>query len=451
MTIKEHLKETVSLALPVVIAQVGFVMMGVVDSAMVGRLGDAPLAASSLSLSLFFIITVIGLGIVMAMTPLVAIAVGSSDSDKCSRVFHQGIWVSLFSGIILNIVVYFGTDIISYMDQPKEVVDLALSYTRIISFSIPPMLLFTGYKQFIEGLSFTRPAMVISIAANVVNFFFNWIFIYGNWGAPALGLDGAGYATLGSRIFMFVSLAVFVHKNREFKRFGLKIFPFKGLDENGKEILRIGIPSGIQYFFEVGCFATAAFMVGWIGKDELASHQIALNVASLTYLVCLGLSTAGTIRVGNAVGAKNITQVRKAATVALFLGASFMVCAGILLIIFKEHIPLLYASDPEVVSIAPKLLMIAAFFQIFDGTQAIALGNLRGITDVKIPTVITFIAYWLIGLPGAYIFGFPLGLGTEGIWYGLSLSLIASSLMLNIRFFVKTGNPNMFREKIAEK
>ncbi len=441
MTNKEHFKETVSLALPVVVAQVGFVMMGVVDSAMVGRLGDAPLAASSLSLSLFFIITVIGLGIVMAMTPLVAIAVGSSDSSKCSSVFHQGIWVSFFTGIILNLVVYFGTDIIAYMDQPKEVVDLSLSYTRIISFSIPPMLLFTGYKQFIEGLSFTRPAMVIAIVANFVNFFFNWVFIYGNLGAPALGLDGAGFATLGSRIFMFVTLAIFVHKNREFERFKLKLFPFKGLDENGREILKIGIPSGIQYFFEVGCFATAAFMVGWIGKDELASHQIALNVAGLTYLICLGLSTAGTIRVGNAVGAGNLLQIKKAASTALILGASFMVCAGIALILLKNYIPQLYTSDPEVVSIAPKLLLIAAFFQIFDGTQAIALGNLRGITDVKVPTVITFIAYWLIGLPGAYIIGFPLGLGTEGIWYGLSLSLIASSLMLNIRFFMKIRKP----------
>jgi MATE family multidrug resistance protein len=182
-------------------------------------------------------------------------------------------------------------------------------------------------------------------------------------------------------------------------------------------------------------------MVGWIGKDELASHQIALNIASITYLVCLGLSTAGTIRVGNAVGSKKKEEVKIAGTVALSLGISFMIFAGCLLILFKDIIPFLYTSDAEVVVIAPKLLLIAAFFQIFDGAQAIALGNLRGITDVRVPMVITFVAYWLIGLPSAYILGFPVGLGTEGVWYGLSISLIASSVMLNTRFFLKIRNP----------
>lgn len=437
MSYKNQFKETLSLALPVVITQIGFVMMGVVDSVMVGRIGDAPLAASSISVGFFFIITVVGLGIVMAMTPLVAIAVGSADREKCSVVFQQGIWVSFFTGVILNLITFFGAELIPYMDQPPEVAQLAVSYTQIISLSTIPMLIFTAYKQFIEGLSFTRPAMVVAILANFINVFCNWIFIYGNLGFEPMGLDGAGIATLGSRIFMLISLAIFVHKSSEFKRYNLRIFPFKGINEIGKEILRIGVPSGFQYFFEVGCFATAAFMVGWIGKDELASHQIALNVSSITYLACLGLSTAGTIRVGNALGAGDMSGVKKAGSIALFMGASFMIVAGLSFIMFNDLIPRLYTSDAEVVLFAPKLLMIAAFFQIFDGTQAIALGNLRGITDVKIPTVITFIAYWVIGLPSAYLLGFPLGLGTEGVWYGLSISLIASSLMLNTRFFLK--------------
>lgn len=437
MTLKTHFNETISLATPVVIGQVGITMMGVVDSAMVGRVGDAPLAAASISQGFFFIITVIGLGIVYAITPLVAIAVGSADHETPSKVFRQGFWVSLITSVILGFVIYFGVDLIRYMDQPPEVTELALSYTRILSLSIPPMLLFTCYKQFIEGLSFTRPAMVITILANVVNFAFNWVLIYGNLGAPAMGLDGAGLATTGSRLFMFGALAYFVHSSREFKRFDLKIFPFSGLDTHGREILRIGLPSGFQYFFEVGCFAASAFMVGWIGKDDLASHQIAMNVAATTYLVCLGLSTAGTIRVGNALGASDFSEVKKAGMMALLLGVGFMVFSGIMLIIFREEIPYFYTSDLEVVEIAPKLLLIAAFFQIFDGTQAVALGILRGIKEVKLPTVITFIAYWLIGLPAAWILGFPLGLGTEGIWYGLSISLIASSFMLNGRFFYR--------------
>ncbi len=436
MSYKNQFKETLSLALPVIITQIGFVMMGVVDSVMVGRIGDAPLAASSISVGFFFIITVVGLGIVMAMTPMVAIAVGSADREKCSIVFQQGIWVSFFTGVILNLITFFGAKLIPSMDQPPEVAQLAVSYTQIISLSTIPMLVFTAYKQFIEGLSFTRPAMVVAILANLINVFCNWIFIYGNLGFEPMGLDGAGIATLGSRIFMLISLAAFVHKSSEFKRYNLRIFPFSGINEIGREILRIGVPSGFQYFFEVGCFATAAFMVGWIGKDELASHQIALNVSSITYLACLGLSTAGTIRVGNALGAGDMSGVKKAGSIALFMGASFMIAAGLSFILLNDLIPRFYTSDAEVLLFAPKLLMIAAFFQIFDGTQAIALGNLRGITDVKIPTVITFIAYWVIGLPSAYLLGFPLGLGTEGVWYGLSISLIASSLMLNTRFFI---------------
>ena len=447
MKIRTHLKETISLATPVVIGQVGITMMGVVDSAMVGRVGDAPLAASSISQGFFFIITVIGLGIVYAITPLVAIAIGSADNETPAKVFRQGFWVSLITSIVLGTMIYFGVDLIRQLDQPKEVTELAISYTRILAFSLPPMLVFACYKQFIEGLSFTRPAMVITLLANLVNFVFNWVLIYGNLGAPSLGLDGAGIATLGSRIFMFAALAYFVHRNREFKRFGLKILPFRGLDQYGKEILRIGIPSGFQYFFEVGCFSAAAFMVGWIGKDDLASHQIAMNVAATTYLVCLGVSTAGTIRVGNALGAFDIAEVKRAGASALALGVGFMIFSGIMLIVFREEIPFLYTSDKEVVDIAPKLLLIAAFFQIFDGTQAVALGILRGIKEVRIPTVITFIAYWIIGLPSALLFGFPLGLGTEGIWYGLSISLVASSLMLNGRFFLLTRK--MAREGVT--
>jgi len=435
--LKNHFRETINLAVPVVIGQVGITLMGIVDSAMVGRVGAASLAAASISGGFFFIITVVGLGIISSITPLVAIAVGSFNDAAPGKLFKQGFWVTVITSAILNLIVYFGAEVIHYMDQPPDVAELAISYTRIISFSILPMLLFICYKQFIEGLSFTRPAMVIALAANLVNFFFNWILIYGNLGAPSLGLDGAGVATLLSRIFMFVSLAYFVHRSTKFSRFGLKILPYGGPDEHGREILRLGLPSGFQSFFEVGFFALSAFMVGWIGKNSLASHQIAMNVASTTYLVCLGISTAGTIRVGNALGAGNISEVKRAGSVAIYLGVGFMLLSGILLVIFKSVIPLLYTNEPKVLEIASTLLTIAALFQVFDGSQAVALGVLRGIKEVKIPTVITFIAYWLIGLPAALLLGFVLNLGTKGIWFGMSISLIASSVMLNSRFFLK--------------
>lgn len=437
-SVKTHIKNTFILAFPVIIGQLGFIMMGVVDSLMVGKLGAAPLAAASLGNHLLIVVFVIGIGTSMAVTPLVAISVGAKKYEECGVYFRQSLLVNLVLAVVLMIGVIIGAELIVFFDQPTAVAVQATSYTRILGFTAIPMMLFQTYKQFIEGLSVMRPAMVITLIANLVNAFTNWVLIYGNLGFPALGLDGAGWATFTSRIFMALALMVFVMRNQFFKQYDVS-FHFKSINLVViKRILSIGLPSGFQYFFEVGAFSTAVIMVGWLGTTQLAAHQIAINLASISFMAVLGISAAGSIRVGNAVGKQDISETRKAGFTAIISGALIMAFSGTIFIIFRNYLPMLYVDDKSVITIASSLLIIAALFQLSDGTQAVGIGILRGLTDVKIPTAITFIAYWLIGLPVGYLLGFTLELGVQGVWYGLLFGLTTSGILLTLRFNAKS-------------
>ena len=436
--IKVHIKNTAKLAYPVVIGQLGFIMMGVVDSLMVGGLGATPLAAASIANGLFILILIIGIGVSNAVTPLVAIAVGAKKFDDCGVLFRQSLLVNMTLGLLLMIITYVGADFIVYLNQPQGVVLQAISYTKILGYSIVPAMVFQSYKQFIEGLSIMKPAMIVTILANLINAGFNWILIYGKFGLPELRLDGAGWATFASRIFMGLVLMIYVMKLDYFKKFDVS-FRFKALNIPViKKILRIGIPSAFQYIFEVGAFSFAVIMVGWLGTKQLAAHQIAINLASISFMSAVGISSAGGIRVGNAVGEQSIKETRRAGFSAILLGASMMASFGIIFVTLNRLLPSLYINDPQVISIASSLLLIAAIFQISDGTQAVGIGILRGLTDVKIPTLITFIAYWVLALPTGYLLAFVFNLKVIGIWIGLLIGLTASATMLTLRFNKKS-------------
>jgi len=438
VTYKEHLLNTINLAYPVIIGQLGFIMMGVVDSLMVGSIGPAPLAAASLGNSLTIIVFIIGLGISFAVTPLVAISVGAKKYPECGIYFRQSLLINLTVGLILMTVTILGSELIIYFDQPIEVTMLAKSYTKILGLGALPLMLFQTYKQFIEGLSIMKPAMILAILANVVNAFINWLLIFGKFGFPALGLDGAGWATFSSRVFLAAGLMIYVMNKSSFKQYDVS-FHFKNINFPViKKILSLGLPSGFQYFFEVGAFSFAVIMIGWLGTDQLAAHQIAINLASISFMVVLGISMAGGIRVGNAVGEQNIKQVRMAGFTSIFLALCFMTFSGLVFITFKELLPTFYIKDQTVISLASSLLIIAALFQLSDGVQAVGIGILRGLTDVKIPTVITFIAYWIVGLPTAYLLGFILKLDVQGVWIGLLAGLTTSAVLLTLRFNTKS-------------
>lgn len=409
-------------------------MMGVVDSIMVGSLGPAPLAAASLGNSLTILIFIIGIGVSFAVTPLVAISVGAKKYSECGIYFRQSLLVNLIFGFILMAVVGLGSELLIYFDQPDDVIYLARSYTKILALGGLPVMLFQTYKQFIEGLSVMKPAMVFTILANFVNAFVNWTLIFGNLGFPAMGLDGAGWATFASRTFLAAGMLVYVMNKKSFKQYDVT-FHFKNINIPViKKILALGLPSGFQYFFEIGAFAFAVIMIGWLGTDQLAAHQIAINLASISFMVVLGLSMSGGIRVGNAVGKQNIRQVRRAGFTSLVIAACVMTVSGLIFIILKDFLPTLYIDNESVISIASSLLVIAALFQLSDGVQAVGIGILRGLTDVKIPTAITFIAYWIVGLPVGYLLGFTFGMDVEGVWIGLLAGLTTSAVLLTLRF-----------------
>ena len=432
--IKQHIKETLKLAYPVIIGQLGHMMLGVVDSIMVGRLGAVPLAAASLVNGLILLVIVLGIGMSVALTPLVAIAKGSENHDQCGIILRQGLLVNLVFSVLLVFVVYFFAHIIHYLNQPYEVAVYAESYLKILSFSIIPFMMFQTYKQFIEGLSFTKPAMIILILANIVNAFGNWVLIYGNLGMPRLELDGAGYSTLLTRIFIVIAIFAYVTSAKQFKQYDPTL-RFRSINWVViRKIIDLGIPGGFQMFFEVGGFAFAAVMIGWIGANELAAHQIAINLASITFMVGLGISIAVTIRIGNYLGKKDLEGIKSAGYSALFIIATIMGSFGIMFIILRNFLPTLYIDDPVVIEIASSLIIIAAIFQVVDGLQVVGIGILRGLTDLKAPMVIAFFAYWVIGLPSAYLLGFTFKFGVEGVWINFVIGLSIAAIFFIRRF-----------------
>lgn len=431
---KADFNTTFSLAYPVMLSQLGQVMVGVADNVMVGRLGAIPLAAASLANSIFFLMLMFGIGISMAVTPMVAAADGEGKIGKIGKFLSHGFVINGFSSLVLFLVILGLSPGLRWLGQPEEVVTLAIPYLLIITFSMVPFMFFQTYKQFIEGLSQTKQAMYITVFFNLFNVGLNWLLIYGHWGFPALGLNGAGWATLISRILMAVAIYLYVTRSERYARF-LMGFSLKNLRFSIlKRMLRIGIPTGLQFVFEVGAFSTAAIMMGWIGVNALAAHQIAINLASISYMMASGLSAAAMVRVGNQLGRRDIGKLRQVGFSIFGMVAVFMLLFGLAFLLFRNHLPLLYIEEREVVEMAASLLVVAAFFQISDGLQVVGLGALRGLSDVKIPTLVTLVAYWVIGLPLGYYLSFHLGWSELGIWTGLLTGLTLTAAMLIYRF-----------------
>ena len=429
-----HFRETLRLAIPVSIGQLGHIMLGVVDSFMVGKLGAEPLAASALANGLFFLIMVLGIGMSHAITALVAISRGNNDNENCGKILRQGLLVNSVFSLLMMLLTVIAARMVVYLNQEKLVAELTESYLLILSLSIFPFMLFQTFRQFVEGLSDTKTPMYLAIAANLVNAFGNWILIFGNMGFPSLGLDGAGFATLITRTFLGISMMMIVLYHPKYKNYSPSLL-YKKLDKKIiSQIVKIGLPSGLTYSMEVGAFAIAAIIIGWLGSSALAAHQIAINLASISYMVVLGISSAATIRVGNAFGSSLFKNVKLAGYTAIMLGFSFMTLTGIIFIVLNKFLPTLYIKEAEVISMASSLLVIAALFQVSDGVQAVGLGVLKGLTDVKVPMIITFLAYWIISLPVAYLLGFTLQFGVTGIWVGLLIGLTVAALLFVTRF-----------------
>ncbi len=432
--IKQNLKETIKLAIPLSLGQFGHILMGIVDTIMVGGLGAASLAAAALVNGIFAILMVFGIGLSIAITPLAAVEKGAKRTTEFGGLLSNSLLINVTAAMILAAILFFGAGILGYLNQPVEVVKAGIPYLKIIGISIIPIMFFQTYRQFLEGISDAKPPMYINLLANLANAFLNWVLIYGKFGFPELGLNGAGLATLCTRGLMALSLYLYVRRSKKYIGVVSKT-SFSSFDITKiKKLLSIGLPSGLQLITEVAAFSFIGIMIGWIGTVELAAHQVALNLASATFMVMLGISAAGTIRVGNAVGEKNNQKIRSAGFSSIILCISIMFVFAILLIIFKDLLPYAYISDYKVVKVVSKLIIIAAIFQIFDGLQASSAGVLRGLTDVKFPMFVIFAAYWIIGIPfGAYLC-FYANFGLYGIWIGIVAALIFVGSVLFFRF-----------------
>ena len=425
------------------LGMLGHTFVSFIDNIMVGQLGTAELAAVSLGNSFMFIAMSIGIGFSTAITPLIAEADSSDNLEQAKSTYKNGLFLCTVLGVILFLGIYFSKPLMYLMKQPEEVVRLAIPYLNLVAFSLIPLVIFQAIKQFSDGMSMTKYPMYATLIANIINVVLNYLLIFGKFGFPEMGIVGAAYGTLVSRVVMVLYLWLLLRSKERSKRI-VKNIKFFVLDVLMiKKIINLGSLSAMQMFFEVAIFTAAIWLSGLLGKNPQAANQIALNLSSMTFMVAMGLSVASMIRVGNQKGLQNYNELRRIAFSIFLLGVVFALFFAVLFFIFHKSLPNIYVDlndaenyvdNMEVISIASKLLLAAAFFQISDSIQVVVLGALRGLQDVKIPTILTFVSYWVIGFPVSYFLGKEDMYGSFGIWLGLLAGLTTASILLFIRF-----------------
>lgn len=431
------------LASPVMLGMLGHTFVSFVDNIMVGQLGTAELAAVSLGNSFMFIAMSLGIGFSTAITPLIAEADAEQNFKVGKSYFKHGLFLCTVLGLLLFLLVFFAKPLMYFMKQPEEVVKLAIPYLDLVAVSLIPLIIFQGFKQFSDGLSMTKYPMYATLLGNLVNIALNYILIFGKFGMPQLGIVGAAYGTLASRGIMVGYLWFLLKKNKSSMHYvsNIKFFVLEKLML--KKIFNLGVPSAMQMFFEVAIFTAAIWLSGLLGKNPQAANQIALNLASMTFMVAMGLSVAAMIRVGNQKGLKQYGELRRIAFSIFLFGTVLAIGFAILFLIFHNQLPKLYLDyndvenaldNTEVLKIAAKLLLVASVFQISDSIQVLVLGALRGLQDVKVPMFLLFIAYWVIGFPISWFLGKADVYGSIGIWIGLLAGLTAAAILLYIRF-----------------
>jgi MATE family multidrug resistance protein len=440
---KKEFSTNIRLAYPVILGMLGHTVIGVIDNIMVGRLGATQLAAVSLANSFVFIAMSAGIGFSTAITPIVAQGDAAKDVKTVRSAFQHGLFLCTLIGLILFGVVSLGTPLMHLMRQPDEVIALAKPFIGWVGFSLLPMVIFQGYKQFADGLSLTKYAMYAVIFSNVIHVGINYVLIYGIWFFPKMGMMGAAIGTVISRIAMLIFMHYALSRNAQLKQY-FSNFSFSEIKKSMlKKIVALGLPSSMQMLFEVALFTAAVWLSGFLGKTNQAANQIALSLASMTFMFAMGLSVAAMVRVGNQKGLKDYVNLRIVARSIFLLAIIIEIVFALLFIALHNYLPHWFVNaddaiqlkdNTEVIKIASTLLIVAAIFQISDGIQVVVLGALRGLQDVKIPTVITFVAYWVIGFPISFYLGLYTPLKATGIWIGLLAGLTAAALFLYLRF-----------------
>ena len=415
---KDQYKSNLRLALPVVLTQLGQILTQVADNLMVGRYGGddpVPLAAVSFGGAVFFILFIAAIGIALGMTPLVGELYAQGDREKSAGLLQNGILFYTLLGFAMAAVQYAVIPLMYHLGQPVEVVDMAIPYYKMLVFSMPFVMLFFAFKQFLEGVGNTKVEMVVTIIANLANIGFNAVFIYGRFGLPEMGAEGAGLGTLLSRIIAPILMIGYFYNRHKYRGYLDGFSPRNYSWATVKNLLHMGLPISMQMFLEASAFVGTGIMMGWFGKETMSANQIAVTIGNCAFMIVMSIGAATTIRVSHCYGARNIGELSLAAK------ASYHI------------IPTFFSTNPEVIAIASQLLVFAALYQLSDGIQNVSVGILRGIQDVKIIMPIAFVSYWLLNLPVGYLFGFTLGMGPTGLFLGFSFGLSAAAVMMIVR------------------
>jgi len=436
--LRHEIKAVIHLAIPVAISQVGMMLMGFVDTLMLGRLSAEALAAGALGHSISIALTVFPMGVLMALDPLVAQAFGAGDHGRVAARFQQGLVLATVMVLPVALLMWWGGSLMRITGQSPVIVDLSTLYLRALIPGNAFFLLFVAIRQTLQAMSLVRPALIAILVANVVNVLANYALIFGHFGFPALGVLGSGWATSFSRSVMLLGLLVAGWQRLRFAFApSLRVWSHRGY----RQMLKIGIPTGTHIAIELWLFVAVALMMGNLGVRELAGHQITFNLAAMTFMVPLGISGAAATRVGNAIGRGDQAGARRAAAVCLVLGGSMMTVFGLIFWQAPQFLSRLYTHELDVIAVAATLIPIAAAYQVFDGLQVVAVGSLRGAADTRTPAAIALVGFWFFGLPLAWWLAYPRGLGAPGLWWGLTTSLALVAVLLLIRLRLRFSQP----------
>ncbi|HEX7675675.1 MAG TPA: MATE family efflux transporter [Bdellovibrio sp.] len=427
-------KLLLKLAGPIIVGQVGQNLIQLADTLLVGALGPVALGASAFAGSLFIVFLIFGLGILAPTTALFAKMQGQENFPHGGVLLRHSLAVALGISAVLIAAIYLLIPHLAWFGQRAEILSLGMPFLKIITWSILPSMIYQCYKQFTDGIGKTKVGMYVMIAGVIINVALNYVLIHGSYGFPRLGLNGSAWATLIARTLMAFGMVLYVHLHPKFKVYMAERWIHNFDHQILKSMLRLGIPTGFTYFFEVGAFSSAAVMMGWFGAIPLAAHQITISLASTSFLITLGIGIAASIRVGFEMGRGDYSLARHAGFTAIKIGGFYMGLCALGFFFLRHWFPTFYVTDPDVIEWAARFFVVVAIFEIFDGVQAVSIGALRGMSDTQWPGIIAFFAYWVMGLPGGYLLAFHLGAGPVGIWLGLLIGLIFASVFLSWRF-----------------
>ena len=436
VTYKDQYKANLKLALPVVLTQLGQILTQVADNLMVGRYGDddpTPLAAVSFGGAVFFILFIAAIGIALGMTPLVGELYAQGDREKSAGLLQNGILFYGALGLTMAVVQYAAIPLLYHLGQPAEVVDMAIPYYKMLVYSMPFIMLFFTFKQFLEGVGNTKVEMAVTIVANLANIGFNWVFIYGRYGFPEMGAEGTGLGTLMSRIIAPILMVAYFYSRHKYRAYLDGFSPRNYSWTTVRKLLHMGLPISLQMFLEASAFVGTGIMMGWFNKETMSANQIATTIGNCAFMIVMSIGAATTIRVSHCYGARNIGELSLAAKASYHLVLAWNAFAAIVFITMRNIIPTFFTSNAEVIAIASQLMVFAALYQLSDGIQNVSVGILRGIQDVKIIMPIAFVSYWLLNLPVGYLFGFTMGMGPSGLFLGFSFGLSAAAAMMILR------------------